>query len=341
MKILVLVDYETVPDNDPQFKGDTAEVRESMEFHVIQALRKNGHEVKALSFGPNVRTTMDALIETAPEIVFNLTEHFEADRCKDVHITTTLELLHIPYTGTGPTGLMLCRDKAICKRILGHHRIRIPRFSSVPLGKTRPPVKLTYPLVAKPVFEDGSEGIALASVVNNDEELQERIRMIHERMKQPVICEEFIEGRELYVGIIGNRRLRTLPTRELKFGNNQGDGPRIATSKVKWDKKYRNKWNIHYTHAELSEELEKRIARVSKRIYRLLQLRDYGRIDLRLTPDNQIVFLEANPNPDLSTDDEVAQAAIKTGIEYNQLIERILKLAMKRYRLKNILPAKT
>lgn len=330
MKITALVDHEVVSASDPRFEAESAEEQGRMERQVIHALRARGYEADIVPFGPDIRVTMNTLMEAKPPLVFNMTEHFEGDRRKDSHVAAFLELLHLPFTGTGPAGLMLCRDKATCKRVLGYHRIRVPQFWAVPLDRKLPAGRVRFPVIAKPVYEDGSDGISLASIVRNDDELKERIRMIHERMKQPVICEEYIEGRELYVGIIGNDRLTVFPPRELKFGNKEGDGPHIATSKVKWDKAYRDKWQIEYTDGDLTPPLLDRIARASKRIYSLLTLRDYARIDLRLTPENEIVFLEANPNPDLSQDDDLALAARKSGMDYESLIARIVQLAARR-----------
>jgi D-alanine-D-alanine ligase len=165
--------------------------------------------------------------------------------------------------------------------------------------------------------------------VDSERELRERVQMLHERMRQPVICEEYIQGREIYVGIIGNARLTAFPAREVRFAG-PDSGPRFATARVKQDAAYREKWGIEFTHADLPPDLQARAARISKRIYRLLHVRDYGRIDLRITPDHQIVFLEANPNPDLTLGDELAQAAARAGIAYEQLIRRILNLARQR-----------
>ena len=225
----------------------------------------------------------------------------------------------------------MCRDKAICKRLLSHHRIKVPNFTTLRLGQTRLPRKLDYPLIVKPVYEDGSDGISLASLVQNAVELEQRIKIIHERMHQPAICEEYIEGREIYIGIVGNDRLKVLPARELSFGNTGEGGPNFATARVKRDDAYRKKWGISYEHADLSEALQDKLARFSKRIYRLLYIRDYGRIDLRITDRDEIVFLEANPNPDLSQGDELAESAEKAGMEYTVLIQKIINLAKRRF----------
>ncbi|MBU1693805.1 MAG: hypothetical protein KJ726_10350 [Verrucomicrobia bacterium] len=331
MKIVLLVDQEAVPRDDPELQGLAEETRKEMEYHVASALRELGHAVAVIPFGPDVIQTLQALTGSAADLVFNLTERFEGDRRKDLNVAAVLELLHLPYTGTGPAGLWLCRDKAAGKRMLGYHHIRVPRFDALPVGRLKPSGRLRFPAIVKPMFEDGSDGISLASVVNSSSELQDRVRMIHEGRHQPAICEEYIAGRELYVGVLGNQKRRALPPWELHFGKADEGGPPIATARVKWDEAYRQKWDIRYQPAELEPSLEKRIARFSRRVFELLQLRDYGRIDLRLTPEGEIVFLEANPNPDISRDAEVALSAAKAGLEYPSLISQILNLAMRRY----------
>ena len=190
--------------------------------------------------------------------------------------------------------------------------------------------RLRYPLIVKPVYEDGSDGIAIASVVSSDAELLERVRFVHDRFQQVAIAEEYIAGRELYVSVLGNARLRVLPAREIRFGDADAGGPPIATSRVKWDKAYREKWQIAYGDADLDEATFAAVARVCKRTYRILQLQDYGRIDLRVTADNKITILEVNPNPDVAYGDEVAEAARAGGMNYNGLIDAICRLALRR-----------
>lgn len=330
MKLVVLADFEAVPDEDPDLNGRNRKVREIMEYHVADGLRKLGHEVAVLAFGPDIVKNIEAIREARPDLVFNLTESVEGDRRKDLHVTALLELLRIPYTGTGPVGLAICRDKDTCKRILAHHRVRLPHFLSIEPGRKRLPGRMVYPAIVKPLYEDGSDGISRASMVADEKELIERVRMIHDQMKQPAICEEFIEGREVYVGMVGNERLQVLPAREITFGRVEEGGPSIATARVKWDEAYRKKWQIEYRRAELEADLARRVARISRRVYRLLQIRDYGRIDFRIKPDGEAVFLEANPNPNLANDDEVAEAAMDAGVEYPQLLDRIIRLAQKR-----------
>ncbi|OQW96794.1 MAG: hypothetical protein BWK77_03605 [Verrucomicrobia bacterium A1] len=330
MKLVVLIDIEIVKDEDPAFEGRTDAVRQTMEFQVSQALRDLGHAVEVVPFRDDVIQTMTALREKAPDVVFNLTEHFGGDRRKDAHVAAMLELLGLTSPGTSTAGLMLCRDKAVCKRVLGYHRIRQPLFHEVPVGRSRPAGRLAFPMIVKPLFEDASDGISLASVVRTREELDERIALVHGKMKQPAICEEFIEGREIYVALLGNERLQVLPPRELIFGPREDGGPTIATARVKFDDAYRKKWGIEYRHAEIEPALEKQIARISKRVFRLLAMRDYGRIDLRITPDNEVAFIEANPNPALGVEDDVAESAYRAGLTYPQLIERIVQQAARR-----------
>jgi len=332
MKIVVLIDLETVFPDDPEFKGTTDEVRESMEFHIITSIRELNHEVIIQPFGPDPLASIQAVIDHKPEMVFNLTEHYKGNRRQDANIAGLMELMDIPFTGTGAEGLLLCRDKVTSKRLLGYHRIRLPQFFSVPLNNVKRSKRMPFPLMVKPAMEDGSDGISLASIVKDEEELQTRIKMIHERMNQPALCEEYIEGRELYVGITGNERLTAYPAREIRFGKTEEGGPQIATARVKWDEAYRKKWAIEYVHADLPPQQEQLVARVSKRIYRALQIRDYGRIDLRLTANGEVVFIEANPNPNLAEGEDLAEAAEKSGLGHNALIDRIIKLALQRYR---------
>ncbi|HMO50635.1 MAG TPA: hypothetical protein PKE26_01035 [Kiritimatiellia bacterium] len=332
MKVIALIDLETVFPDDPDFTGATDAVRESMEFHIITALRELGHEVLIHPFGPDPLASVRALVDRQADLIFNLTEHFRGDRRQDANIAGLLQLMGLPFTGTGAEGLLLCRDKITAKRLLGYHKIRVPHFFSVAPGSSAIPKRLHFPLIVKPAMEDGSDGISLASIVTNQEELQTRITMIHERRNQLALCEEYIEGRELYVGITGNDRLTAYPAREIRFGKTGEGGPQIATARVKADEAYRKKWEIDYAHADLPPDLERKVGRFSKRIYRILQINDYGRIDLRLAGNGDLVFLEANPNPNLSEGEDLAEAALKAGIDHNTLVDRILKLALQRHR---------
>lgn len=329
LNVTVMVDAGTISPDDPEF---TAEPQTTTEGHVVAALRELGHRVGVLGVDDCLAEIVGSLTEHPPDIVFNLAEQFRNDRRLDMNVPALLEMMDVRFTGTGPAGLMLCRDKGLCKQLLSLHKIRVPDFLVLEPGQSiRVPKRIQYPVLVKPLYEDASDGIAMASLVKNESELLERARFVHERWDQVAIAEQYIEGRELYVSVLGNDRLTVFPPREIRFGNAGKGGPIIATSRVKWNEQYRQKWNIEYGFAELPEAVFAKVARVCKRVYRLLQLRDYGRIDLRLTPEGRIFILEVNPNPGIAYGEDYAESAEKAGVGYNRLIDRILRLALRRY----------
>jgi D-alanine-D-alanine ligase len=330
LHVVVLVDPATIPPEDPQFRNPPD--KPITEYHVCEALRILHHRVTVIGAEYDIASVAKRLTVIDPDLVFNLTEQFCGDRRLDKNIAALLEMLDIPFTGAGPMGLMLARDKSLCKQILTLHRIRVPRFISLPHNSAiRIPKHAPYPMVVKPAFEDSSEGISNASVVYDADALRERAAFVHERWEQPAIAEEYIEGRELYVSVIGNKRLRVLPPRECFFNAEGSEGPVLLTYRCKWDREYREKWRIDFGFADLEPATLRSIERVCKRVYRILQLQDYARIDLRLTPENGLVVLEANPNPDIAYGEEVAEAADRAGIEYEPLIGLIIRLALRRY----------
>jgi D-alanine-D-alanine ligase len=330
LNVTVLIDWSAVPDKDPEFMG--VPEAPSTEYHVIGALRRLGHNVSILPVEDSVRKIVVILTRNKPDLVFNLTEQFGGDRQFDKNIAALLEILGIPFTGSGVMGLALCRDKRLCKQLLSLHRIRVPGFVSLPLSAPiHVPRTVRYPMVVKPAFEDSSEGISNASLAANEVALAERVRFVHEGWQQAVIAEEYIEGRELYVGVLGNKKLDVLPIRECFFNSEGAGGPQMATYRVKFNAEYRKKWNITFGFAELDPAVVRHVERVCKKVYRVLQIRDYGRIDLRLTPDNRLIVLEANPNPDVAYGEELAEAAEKKGLSYEQFIARIIHLALQRY----------
>ena len=331
LKITVLVDESTVTIEDPQF--ELPHDKTDTEYHVVEALRDIGYKVSVVGAINDVGSLVEKLTENKSDLVFNLTEEFNGDRRLDQGIAGLLELLGLPYTGSGPAALMLCRDKRLCKELLNLHKIRVPGFLSITAGKTaHVPKNINWPLVVKPAFEDSSEGISNASVVYDIDALNNRAKFVHERWNQAAIAEEYIDGREFYVTVLGNKQLNVLPIRECSFEASEEGGPLMATYRVKWDAEFREKWKIRFGFAELDNKTFKDINRICKKVYRALHLRDYGRIDLRLTASNKIVVLEANPNPDLAYGEEVAEAAEKAGIGYNEFIDRIVHNALRRYR---------
>jgi D-alanine-D-alanine ligase len=264
--------------------------------------------------------------------VFNLLEEFHSNMLFDQNVVSLLELLRVPYTGCNPRGLVLARSKSLGKKLLAYHRIPVPDFLVIPRGhRTRRPKKLEFPLIVKSLLEHSSFGIAQASLVKDDEELAERVAFVHDSVGTDAIAEQFIEGREIYVGVLGNDRLVALPPIELVFEKMPANAPLIATAKVKHDVAYQQKRGIALKAAEgIGPDVMERIARLAKRIYKTLELEGYARIDFRLSASNIPYFLDANPNPDISDGEELASAAALIGMSYGDLISRILSLAMKR-----------
>ena len=299
---------------------------------VMGALHATGHDVRALGVQLELHPIRDEIAGWKPDVVFNLLEEFHGETAYDQNVASYLELIRVAYTGCNPRGLMLARGKDLSKKLVAYHRIPTPAFAVFPMQrKVKRPPRLQFPLIVKTLTEDASRGIAQASVVNNDEKLAERVAFIHEKIGTAAIVEQFVEGRELYVGVLGNERLRVLPVWELEFGESSTRANRIATARVKHDPVYQERRGILQGPAEdLSPELRLRIQRAAKNIYRTLALDGYARIDFRLSTDNVPYFLEANPNPEIAESEEFAQAAMHDGLKYPALLERILALGIRR-----------
>jgi D-alanine-D-alanine ligase len=261
-------------------------------------------------------------------MVFNLLEEFDGIVTYDQHVVAFLELLRQPYTGCNPRGLLLSRDKPLCKQLLSFHRIPSPQFAVFRRGlKLRLPRKIKYPLFVKSTTEDASLGISQASIVTDKARLIERIGFVHDQVQSDALVEEYIEGRELYVGVMGNDRLTRLPVWEMVFGSVADSGAGIATRRVKWDKKYQKRHGITTHEArDLPPAVVARLDKLSRRIYRCLGLSGCARLDYRVTPEGQIYVLEANPNPNLAADEDFAQSALAAGVSYPDLLEKLLTL---------------
>jgi len=332
LRVLVLLHPDLMPPDT--LKGASKkDIQEwKTEYDVISTLRKLGHEVIPLGVQDELKPIRDTFEEWKPNIVFNLLEQFHGEAAYDQNVASYLELLRVPYTGCNPRGLMLSRGKDLSKKLVTYHRIPVPKFTVYPLRrKVRGTSKMGFPLIVKSLSEDASLGIAQASVVDSEEKLVERVEFIHERIGTAAIAEQFIDGRELYVGVIGNDRLQALPVWELEFGDLEKGGSRVATEKVKHDPEYQLRHEILQGPAEnLTPEQEAMIQKYAKRIYQTLELDGYARIDFRLGMDGKPYFLEANPNPEIAKIEEFASAAEFAGIEYPELITRILNLGLKR-----------
>jgi D-alanine-D-alanine ligase len=331
-RVLVLTHPDLLPpDSKEGYTEQEADVWKT-EYDVITTLRSLGHEVKPLGVQDELHPIREAIEEFEPTIVFNLLEEFHRNVLYDQNVVSYLELLQVPYTGCNPRGLVIARSKALSKKLLVYHRIRVPDFAVFPLKRAvKRPARLKFPLIVKSLTEHSSLGISQASVVDSDEKLKERVAFVHERLKTDAIAEQYIEGREYYVSVIGNERLLALPVWELLFENMPANAALIATAKVKHDVEYQKRRGIVQRVAEdLPEGVAQRIVQTSKRIYRLLELDGYARIDYRLAPDGSLYFLEANPNPEIAEGEELAMAAKHVGISYPELLTRIINLGLRR-----------
>ncbi|UCF18739.1 MAG: D-alanine--D-alanine ligase [Gemmatimonadota bacterium] len=333
MKIAVVFDSLVAGLEHPDFKEQVeAEVPEA-EYEVAEALIAKGHEVFLIGFHDNLRHLLDRLESFEPELVFNASESFMGKARYDYGVTALLEMKGYRYTGSPPEALLLARDKATSKKILAYHSVNVPCFAVyAPGDDVLPPEGIDYPLIVKPTHEDASVGISQASVVGDLDDLRERVAFIHRNLDQPAIAEELIDGRELYIGILGNRELQMLPTIEITFDNIHEPSKRIATYSAKWDLEYRRRWGIKNIFARrIGDTTLKEIHRSAQLAYRALELRDYGRIDMRLTRDQRVYVLEVNPNPYIAFGEDMANAAERAGLDYYEFIERIVREATNRY----------
>lgn len=332
LRVLVLAHPDLVPPDNISSLSEREAYAVKTEADVISTLKKLGHDVRVLGVQWELHPIREAIDAFKPDIVFNLLEEFHGETVYDHNVVSFLELMKSPYTGCNPRGLMLSRGKALSKKLLTYHRIRVPDFTVFPMGrKVRRPRRLAFPLIVKSLIEHSSTGISQASIVDTDERLVERVRFVHERIGTDAIAEEFIDGRELYVSVLGNDRLMVFTPWELIAENADPDARLIATAKAKHDPDYQTRKGIAIRAAtDLPDELIAKLVHDSKRIYRILELSGYARIDFRLDREGRTYFLEANPNPDIAEHEEFATAAYFDGIEYPNLLQRILRLGLRR-----------
>lgn len=332
LKVNVLTNVNPGPAPSEGEKGEKGQ--EAVEHQIVDALSQKGHSVDILPVTDSAKEMCEALTRLEADIVFNLCEAFRNNSQLEMHVAALLELLGIKYTGCGPQGLLLGQNKSLTKQILAYHGIKSPQFAVYPMGPVVPrPSYLRFPLIVKPLKEDASIGISLASIVKSDEPLRERIEFIHEKLQQEAIVEEYIEGREFCVGVWGNERAEVLPLIELDFANVPENRPRIYSFKAKWDALYREEKGIRSIFVkDLSEIILNRIQDVCVTTYRALGFKDYARLDIRMTHDYEIYVLDANPNPYIAKDEDLPMAAEKAGVSYGDFVGRILQLAWERYR---------
>jgi D-alanine-D-alanine ligase len=328
LRVLVLVHETLVPPETLEGVAEQAAAELRTEFDVVSCLRKCGHEVRPVGIGDSLTELRAVIQDWQPHVCFNLLEEFGGIVTYDQHVVAYLELLRQAYTGCNPRGMMLSRDKVLSKQILAYHRIPTPHFAVFRRGGAlRIPKALRYPLFVKSATEDASLGISQASIVEDAPRLRERVDFIHGHTQTDALVEEYVEGRELYVGVFGNERIRTLTPWEFIFGELKPGRAAIATRKAKWDRDYQKRHGITSGKAEgLSAGLAERLDRLARRIYRALHMTGYARIDFRVGADGSPFVLEANANPNLEREEDFADAALHDGVAYPELLQKLIAL---------------
>lgn len=330
LRVLALMHDYMVPPDD--ISGhDLATVKWKTEFDVASTLEDIGHDVRKLGVKDDLGLIRQAIDDFQPHIAFNLMEAFHEVGVFDMNVVSYLELLRLPYTGCNPRGMVLSRDKALSKKLMAYHRIRVPEFTVFKRGLAiKRPRKLKFPVIVKSLTQEASIGISQASVVEDDSKLRERVQFVHESIGTDAIAERFIDGRELYVGVAGNERLQVFPIWEINLSKLPDGAHRIATDRVKWNVEYQKKHKIETNAAtDLSDTLSEQIQRVSKRVYRALEMSGYARMDFRLDAHGNFFVMEANANPQLAFGEDFAESAERAGISYEDLLQRILNFGLR------------
>jgi len=321
--------------------ADAAEPPEDPVLGQIEAtLRELGHDTARVGVAADVEAVIRELRAAGPAIVFNLAESFDGKSALESNVAALLNLLGLRYTGSSPAGLLMAGDKSLTKQVLGFQRILTPQFATVFRGALDHVGDLTFPLIVKPPQEDASLGITSKSVVRDIKELFGTMDSLQREFQSPVMVEEFVEGREYYVGVLGNVNPQALPVIELDFSAFPADRPKVASYEAKWGEggtgeagesgaEFAGTKSVFPT--DLSPELAARVQAVAVEAFNALRLRDYGRVDLRVTPDEKIYVIEVNPNCYLERSGEFARAAAEAGIAHDALVARILELAQARY----------
>lgn len=329
LRVLALFDAIAPTTLDQDLKQELTTEDWSSEADVLKALRKLGHETEYLAIFDDLDLLRQKIQDYKPDIIFNLCDQFRNNRAFDQHIAAYLELCGVPFTGCGSIGLALAKHKGISKEILAYHGLRVPAFVTLPQGsRIVRPRHLEFPLIVKPLTEEASLGISQASLVETDHQFKKRVHFLRDHYGHDVIAEEYIHGREVYVSMLGDRTLRVFPIREILFQDVPEGQPRIASYRAKWDYEYRWKWGIDNQFARLRPALKRKIQSLGRQVFRLLKIDGYVRLDLRITEAEEIVFIEANPNPIVARHEDFAHAAVKSGLKYHELIQAILRIGM-------------
>ncbi len=332
LRVLLMVHEELMPPESLEGLGEAEINSWKMEYDVLAALEQLGHKVHCVGVADDLKPVREAIAAYRPHIVFNLLMHFHEAGILDSAVVSWLELMRQPYTGCNPRGLLTANDKALCKKVLSYHRVQAPRFFIVPRGKrvSELPRGLEFPLFVKSRSEHASTGIAQASIVRDLDQLNDRAEFIHRNVGTSALCEEFIPGRELTIGVLGNQRLETTPVWEVTMDKLPEGAPNIVTSKLKWDLDYQKRVGLKSEPARgLPAATAASIDRLARRIYRALGLSGYARIDMRMDEDGRIWILEANPNPDLCFGEDFAEGFERRGYRYPELIQKLLNLGLR------------
>jgi D-alanine-D-alanine ligase len=302
------------------------------EAHIYHTLTKLGHTVRLHGMFNNVAALLEELHDFSPDLIFNLAEVFNQSSQHEKNVVSLLEMLNIPYTGSSSASLFLCNDKSLTKKVLNYHKIKVPQFKTYYRRKRVVLcTELRLPVIVKPLCDEGSRGISQASVVDSSRAFVERLSYIHKTLDSDAIAEEYIPGREFYVGVIGHKQIEVLPPIEMQFTKVSDDEPRIATYKAKWDLSYRKRWGIKNVFPlNLPLDLDQKIRNECKRAYNALNMKCYARFDVRVTQGGRIFIIEANANPCIAKDEDFASSAKKAGYDYSELIQKIIDLSMKR-----------
>jgi D-alanine-D-alanine ligase len=326
LRVLVLMHHYQVPPDDVT-GHDVTTAPWKTEYDVLQTLRADLlHDVAPLGVHDDLGQIRQANEEFKPHIAFNLLEAFHEVGTFDQNVVSYLELIRLAYSGCNPRGMLLARDKALSKKLLHYHRIPVPDFAVVARGRrARVPKRMTFPMIVKPQTQEASIGISQASVVDDEAKLAERVTFIHESIGTDAIVEQYIDGRELYCGVLGNQRLQVLPVWEMTFAKLPEGQRAIATERVKWNAKYQERVGVETAAAkDLPPGAVERVQHISRRVYQTLNLSGYARIDLRLDKEGRVFVLEANPNPQIARGEDFAMSAAEAGLPYPALLQRIL-----------------
>jgi D-alanine-D-alanine ligase len=343
LKVTVLYDLWEEEPAEPQEEAPVARKRKGQRARkkkpvkhdreeIFEALEKLGHEPSYYILDGRPQSLV-GLAKCNADLIFNLTESYAGDDTKEMHVTAFLDMLEIPYTGAGPHANILAQDKAIAKKMFAFYGIQSPYFATAYRGTIDHAHDISFPLIVKPTSEDGSIGIDAAALVTSVKELMERVSYIQTEFDSPALIEEYIEGREIYAAILGSyENAHALPLVELDLSKLPKGMPRIASQDVKFDKDTEAyKLTKSAIAEDLDEETVTKLTDIAVKAYRAVKLRDYGRIDMRVSSKGQVYVIEANPNPWLSSGQEFAMAAKKSGLSYTQMIGEIVDLAMARH----------